>query len=83
MGCISFVYQYIKCNKLHQFYTLDINIKASDVLTFPSRPLSGESPLRSPSKVEVNEKKAVVLSEVRGSPDSGSEFWTLHTADEA
>lgn len=56
---------------------MDIDIKPSYVLTF-----SGESPLRSPSKVEVNEKKAVVLSEVRGSPDSGSEFWTFHTADD-
>lgn len=30
----------------------------------------GESPLRSPSKVEVTEKKAVVLSEAKGSPGS-------------
>lgn len=36
----------------------------------------GESPLRSPSKVEVTEKKPVILSDVRGSPGSGSEFWT-------
>lgn len=36
---------------------------------------AGESPLCSPSRVEVTENKPVVLSDVRGSPISSSEFW--------
>jgi len=43
--------------------------------------LSGDSPLRSPSKVEVTEKKATVLSDGRGSsssPNPSSEFQAKH-----
>lgn len=36
---------------------------------------AGESPLCTPSRVEVTEKKPVVLSDVSGSPNSSSESW--------